>query len=336
MPAAPSRAYYRQLVVDSLSLSGNLLGDPTRRLLPVYVPPQYDSEPEQRFPVVFYLAGYAGWGGQKLGEKSWEEPIHLALDRLITAGSLPPLLVAFPDGFTRLGGAQYRNSPVCGNYLDYLCNDLVGAVDRELRTVAHRDARGVMGKSSGGYGALLAGAERPDVFGHVCSTAGDSAFELSYRLDLGKCFQVLRRYAQPADFVEQFVTKASRSSQEFSAMMVIAYAQAYSPNPAVPGIFCDLPFDLDTGDLRADVWQRWLECDPVRFAPRHATALKSLKTLYLDAGTLDEWCLDIGHRILAKQLQLAGVPYQLEEFEGGHMGNDQRILVSLQRIAANL
>lgn len=336
MPAAPTRQHYRQLVVESQVLLDNPLGDPVRRLLPVYVPPQYDAEPQRRFPSVYYLAGYSGWGGLKLQEKTWEVPLHEALDALIAAGELPPVIVAFPDCFTRLGGSQYRNSPASGRYLDHLCDELVGLVDRALRTVPDRAARGVMGKSSGGYGALLAGSERPDVFGHVCSTAGDSAFDLSYRLDLGKCFQVLRKYPEPMAFVEQFLAKRQRSQQEFTAMMVIAYAQAYSPNLAVPGILCDLPFDRATGDLVPEVWARWLACDPVQFAPRRADALRTLKTLYLDAGMADEWCLDIGHRILAHALTQAEVPHVLEEFEGGHMSIDHRIAVSLQRIAQNL
>jgi enterochelin esterase-like enzyme len=324
------------LSVDSACLQGNLLGDPTRRLLPVYLPPQYHSEPQRRFAVVYYLAGYMGWGAMKLQDKAWEEPLWQTLDRLIGDGTLPPLIVAFPDCFTRFGGAQYRNSVVLGGYLDHLCDELVAVVDGQLRTLAHRDCRGVMGKSSGGYGALLAAAERPDVFGHACSTAGDSAFELSYRLDLGKCFQQIRKHGSPAAFVEQFFAKPARSGGDITAMMIIAYAQAYSPNPHVPVVYCDLPFDLQTGALVDSVWQRWLACDPVHFGPARADALRSLRTLYLDAGTADEWCLDVGHRILQAALQRADVPCQLEEFEGGHMGIDHRIAVSLQRIAANL
>lgn len=333
MPAAPDRTHYRLLAVESEILADNRLGDPTRRQLPVYLPPHYDREPDRRFPVVFSLAGYGGWGAQKLAEKSFEEPLHLQLDRWMESGEIEPMIIAFPDCFTRFGGAQYRNSPASGRYLDHLSQELVDLVDRQLRTLAHRDFRGAIGHSSGGYGALLLGMERPETFGHICSTAGDGYFELTYPLDLGKAFQQFKRFGGPAAFAQQFLTKRQRGGNEFGAMSILAYAQAYSPDPAVPEIFCQLPFDLQTGELRADVWQRWLDCDPLRMCAHRVAELQSLHTLFLDAGTSDEWCLDVATRVLAARLQSLGVAHVHEEFDGGHMGCGWRIEASLRRIS---
>lgn len=336
MPAAPRRAYYRHLAVESQILAGNLLGDPTSRQLPVYLPPQYAREPERRFAVAYSLAGYGGWGAQRLAEKSFEEPLHEQLDRWMESGQIEPMIIAFPDCFTRFGGAQYRNSPVCGAYLDHLADELVALVDRELRTIADRDHRAVLGHSSGGYGALHAAMERPEVFGHACSTAGDGYFEMSYVLDFGKALQQYNRFGGPAAFARQFFTKRVRGGNEFGAMSILGYAQAYSPDPEVPEVFCQLPFDLQTGELRPEIWQRWLACDPLRAVETRTEALRSLHTLYLDAGTSDEWCLDVAARALSARLRRLGVDHRHEEFDGGHMGCGWRIEASLGQISASL
>lgn len=336
MPAAPDRQHYRLLSVESQILADNLLGDPCHRLLPVYLPPHYEREPQRRFPVVFSLAGYGGWGAQKLAEKSFEEPLHLQLDRWMDGGILEPMIVAFPDCFTRFGGAQYRNSMTTGHYQDHLSQELVALVDRELRTVAHRDFRGAIGHSSGGYGALLLGMDRPEVFGHICSTAGDGYFALTYPLDLGKAFQQFRRYGGPAEFARQFLSKRQRGGTEFGAMSILAYAQAYSADPQVPEVFCQLPFDLQTGELRQEVWQQWLSCDPLQLCGHHREQLRSLHTLYLDAGISDEWCLDVATRVLSSRLKSLEIPHIHEEFDGGHMGCGWRIEASLAQISASL
>jgi hypothetical protein len=46
-----------------------------------------------------------------------------------------------------------------------------------------------------------------------------------------------------------------------------------------------LPFDPATGELVEEVWERWLEKDPVRIARTHEDALRSLRAVYIDSGT---------------------------------------------------
>jgi S-formylglutathione hydrolase FrmB len=102
----------------------------------------------------------------------------------------------------------------------------------------------------------------------------------------------------------------------------------------------ELPFDPRTGVLRPRVWQRWLDWDPVRMVPRYAGELRSLRAIWIDAGTRDEWFLDVGAEAFRAALREAGVPDEVihfELFEAGHMGIDYRYPLSLawlcQRIA---
>ena len=331
----PFRQAWEWVELESTVLAGNPLGDPTRRRFPVYTPPQYATEPLRRFPVSFYLIGYGSWGAVKLlEEKAFEEPLWARLDRQMSDGTLEPALVVFLDAFTKLGGSQYRDSPATGPYAQHIVREVVPAVDAQFRTTATRDERALMGKSSGGYGALWLAMTFPDVFGLCCATAADSYFPLSYVGDFGKALQAYQAAGGPAEFLTDFLAGKPRHKHWHSAMSTLAYAQAYTPNLAVPVVQADLPFDLQTGELRADVWSRWLACDPVRACAQHVAALRSLKLLFLDAGTSDEFALNFGHRVLADRLKKLDVPFQFEEFDGGHMGIDHRMDASLRRITA--
>ena len=335
MNRPPYRDAWTWLEHDSALLEQNQLDDRTHRRFPVYLPPQYLSEPNRRFPVAYYLCGFGGWSAMKLlEEKAWEEPLWARLDRQMLTGEIAPMLVVFPDCFTRLGGAQYRDSPVSGPYARYLAEEVVALVDGQLRTTADREQRALMGKSSGGYGALHLAMTRAEVFGLACATAADSYFELSLVGDFAKALQAFHAAGSPEAFLTNFWAGKPRHKHWHSAMSTLAYAQAYTPNLAVPVVQADLPFDLQTGELRADVWSRWLACDPVRACAQHVAALRSLKLLFLDAGTSDEFALNFGHRVLADRLRKLDVPFQFEEFDGGHMGIDHRMDASLRRITA--
>jgi S-formylglutathione hydrolase FrmB len=342
LPAPPRPDQTRRLGVVSALLKDNPLGDPHVRELPVYLPPQYGAADARRFPVAWYLAGFTGWGGMKLDrQRAWEPSLADRLDELFTDGGVAPMIVAFPDCFTRYGGAQYLDSPAFGPYARHLIEELVPLVDAELRTLADRDHRAVMGKSSGGYGALVLGMRHPDVFGLVSSTAGDSHFDLTMRLDLAKATQTFRKHGGPRAFIEAFFSKSKRSGADITAMMMIACAQAYTPDPDVPVVRARLPIDWQTGELDEALWQRWLDHDPVHLAPRHRDAIAGLRLLHLDAGTRDEWALDLGHRRFlaacrALGLEDADVSIVHDEFDGGHMGIDHRILTAVERIAAHL
>ena len=118
----------------------------------------------------------------------------------------------------------------------------------------------------------------------------------------------------------------------YAAVNFIGMAACYSPN----GAGFDLPFDLETGEMRHDVFDRWLEHDPVRLVERHVDDLKSLRLLFIDAGTRDEFALDLGARILAKRLRENGIPHIHEEFDDGHFNISYRQDRSLELISKHL
>ncbi len=315
--------------IESKALEGNPLGDPHVRDLYVYLPHGYD-EGTERYPAVYCLTGFTGRGKMLLNDHAFTPNLAERMDRLIAAGVIKPMIVVMPDCFTYYGGSQYINSMATGNYEDYLTREIVPFVDETFRTLASRYTRAVMGKSSGGYGALIMGLRHADQFGLVCSTAGDAYFEVCYPSDFTKAFRLIK--GDPEGFMKRFHSSEKQSKDDHHALNTIGMSACYSPN----GTGYDLPFDMETGEIRKDVWSRWLEHDPVRLVEKYVENLRSLKLLYLDAGTRDEYSLDIGARVLAKRLRDYDIPHIHEEFDDGHMGISYRYDRTLELISENI
>lgn len=146
--------------VTSDALRGNPLGDPFVRRVPVYLPPGY-ADSSQRYPSAYVLTGFTGRGAMLLNDAAWDENIAERMDRLIAQGKVRPMILVMPDCFTRIGGSQYINSSAVGNYEDHVVKELVPFVDGKYRTLAHRDHRAVVGKSSGGYGSVILAMRNP-------------------------------------------------------------------------------------------------------------------------------------------------------------------------------
>ena len=307
------------LVVESELLAGNPLGDPARRPLYVYRPP---GSGHADLPSVYVIQGYTGQLDMWLGRTAFEPNSVERLDALFSSGDCPPAIVVFVDAWTRLGGSQFLNSTSTGRYLDYLCDEVVPFVDGRYPTAASRDHRGIAGKSSGGYGAMVLPMLRPDVFGALASHAGDALFECSYLPRFGEIARTLRDHFDGSYdvFLERFAAADHLDWGRYGAAIEIyGYACAYSPDPERPGQPL-LPFEIATGRLVDEVWAQWLELDPVRMVPRHAEELASMRRIYLDAGRSDEAYLDLGAQAVSSELTKLGIAHTFELFEGRHGG----------------
>lgn len=329
VPEESGRGSIVRLRHESELLKGNPLGDPDIRDLFVYLPPGYSTSAE-RYPTVYCLTGFTGRGGMLLNDNAFTPNLAERMDKLIAESTIKPMIAVMPNCFTWFGGSQYINSTATGKYEDYLSQEIVPYVDSNFRTIDHRDARAVMGKSSGGYGSLVMGLRHADIFGLVCSTAGDAYFEYCYPMDFAKAFRVIK--GDPIGFMRRFWSTEKQGRDDHAALNTIGMAACYSPE----GEAFEMPFDLETGEIRHDVWARWLEHDPVRLVARHVEELKTLKLLYIDAGTRDEFNLDIGARILARKLSEHGVQHIHEEFDDGHFHISYRYDRSLEMISSHL
>ena len=310
---------FEQLVVESELLADNPLGDPARRPLYVYSSPGVASH---RVPSVYLIQGFTGQVDMWRARVAFEPTIVERLDAMFTAGDCPDAVIVLVDAWTSRGGSQFLNSQGTGRYMDYICDEIVPFVDQRYPTLAGRGHRGLAGKSSGGYGAMVVPMLRPDVFGALASHAGDALFEACYQREFPTVARELRDRFDGS--YEVFFHRLAQADHFDWSMFgrpfeMYGYACAYSPDPARPGGAL-LPFELSTGKLVQDIWEQWLEHDPVRMAPRHADALRSMRRIYLDAGRGDEYFLDLGAQAFAQELTTLGVAHTLELFDGKHGG----------------
>ncbi len=327
-----------QLVVESELLADNPLGDPARRPLYVYRPPGVERSDDRRLPSVYVIQGLTGQLDMWLGRAAFEPTFIERLDAMFAAGECPAAVIVLVDAWTSTGGSQFLNSSSTGRYLDYLCDEVVPFIDQHYPTLADRDHRGLTGKSSGGYGAMVVPMLRPDIFGALASHAGDALFECCYQPEFPQTARALRDHFDGSwdVFHERLKDAPTLDFARFGAALN-AYGMAcvYSPDPDRPGKPL-LPFQIETGRLIDDIWQLWLKHDPVRMAPDHADALKGMRRIYLDAGRSDEWYLDLGAQAFAAELDKLGVSYTLDLFEGKHGGLTYRYPGAIRELVTAL
>jgi Putative esterase len=325
-----------ELEIDSDVLRGNPLGDPNVRPLWVYTPPAYDEDADRRFPTVFVIQGMTGQLDMWRNREAFRPTFPEALDAMFASGDVPPAIVAFVDCWTSYGGSQFLNSPATGRYHDFLCDEAVPFVDAHYRTDARREARGISGKSSGGYGALVTPMLRPDLFSALACHCGDALFEACYLADFPKAVRALRD-AYDGSYEAWWSDVRSRpfgtKPVDWDLLEPYGYAACYSADGDGS---VRLPFDTATGRLDDDVWARWLAWDPVRMIPGHADEMRSMRAIWLDAGRADEFFLDNGMVAVSKELEAIGVEHTLELFDGGHMSIGYRYPRSLEFLARSL
>ena len=322
--------------VRGTALVGNPLGDPVERPLWVYVPPGYDEEPDRRYPSVYVIQGYTGQVTMWSNRTAYRLPFPEEADGVFARGEAPPCIVVYVDAWTAYGGSQFVDSPGTGRYHTYLCEDVVPFVDGHFRTLAAARHRGIQGKSSGGFGAMITPMLRPDLFGGLATHAGDSLYEYCYIPDFGKAVRALRDYDGSIEkWWEDFRSRVpfTKPADE-TLLMVLGVSACFSADDDGTPV---LPFDPHSGRLREAVWQRWLAWDPVRMVPRYADALRGLRAIWIDAGKSDDWLLDLGAAAFRDALREIGVTdLHFDLFEGTHARIDYRYPMSLAYLAQHL
>jgi len=309
-------------VFDSAALRGNPLGDPHERPLWVWTPPGY-ADSDRRYPSVYVLQGFTGQVDMWRNRHPFRPTYLELLER-----AAPACVVVFVDTWTSVGGSQFVDSPATGRYHTYLCDELVPWVDRRYRTLAAREHRGVQGKSSGGYGAIVTAMLRPDLFGGVASHAGGGVFEVSIRPFFREAARTLRDLYDGSveRWLEDFRSRPAFSRpNDLHLLLQWGFSAAYSTSAEVR-----LPYDPATAQVIPELWEQWLAWDYPTLVPRHADALRSLLAIYVDCGTRDEWFLDLTAEWLRRELTALGVPdLHVELFDAGHAEIEYRYPLGL-------
>ena len=127
----------------------------------VYLPPTYDKNKKERFPVLYLQHG---WGEN---ETSW--PVQgcagLIMDNLLAEGKCKPFIIVMTYGMTndvKFGGIGQFTAK---EFETVLCDELVPYIDANFKTKADKWNRAMAGLSMGGIETKLITLRRPEVFG---------------------------------------------------------------------------------------------------------------------------------------------------------------------------
>jgi len=309
-----SRFQIHKKIIKSESLKDNPLGDPAERELFVISKNFKDGT-----PALIGLAGFFGSAYTFLTERYAGVDFMDVLNFL--GKRVNSFLIILPDTMTSYFGNQYVNSEAVGRYEDFITKDVVGFINNEYG----RRNIGLFGKSSGGFGAYTLAARHPDIFSGFVDVSGDSAFEYCYIRDFPATIMELNKRSVKK-FVKYFSTLSKPSNQEMTAMSIIAASAFYSPRKGGRGI--DLPFDSKRMLIRENVWERWLDFDPVRNVSKYINNLSQEKII-LQTGRRDEFSINIGIRSLSNILEREGVKHEYREYDDGHFGIDYFYMDSL-------
>ncbi|HEX4527370.1 MAG TPA: alpha/beta hydrolase-fold protein [Gaiellaceae bacterium] len=310
---------WRRHTITSAALRGNPLGDPHERDLWVWSPP----DQSRRYPSVYVLHAHmrsaASWFNVEPFERSYPEAI---------AALAPEAVVVLVDGWTSVGGSQWIDSEGIGRYGTYLQEEVVQFVDASYPTDG---TRGLQGKSSGGYGALVNALARPDLFSAVAAHAADALFEVTLAHGFPAAARMLaeRGITSMAEFWESF----SGLNEAGNALLVELGSCALAFGNG------ELPFDPETAAVLPELWEPWLAHDPIRLIEQDGPTAAGLRAIWIDAGGRDEYYLDRAAFALRRAIRRAGFPEErlhFELFPGGHRGLSDRYPLSLAFLVERL
>jgi len=318
---------------ESSLLRSNALKDPYVRDVIVYLPPNYRKSKSKEYLTVILLPSFGSNARALLNIDPLGENIEQRLNRLMKRKYIGPMIVVIPDCFTKFGGNQYIDSTATGMYESYIIKEIVPFVQREYNC-SHL---GILGKSSGGYGALYLAMKYHTIFDGFAAHAPDSGFEYCYLPEFPKVVQVLSKNKGVKKWLFKFWKKNDCCTPEDRATLnIVAMGAHYSPNPENKETGFDLPFDSYSGEICSSVWKRWLLRDPIRMVTRYRMSFERLRCVYIDCGNKDEFNINLGTRILHSKLCGMDIKHFYEEFDGGHTNISYRLDKSLSKLYSDL
>jgi len=288
---------FEKIQVHGKSLEGNLEGDSPDRDVFVYLPPSYASSANRRYPVVYFLHGYAA-----KAETYWNMlTVPAAVDAAIANGTSREMIVVLPDAFTVYSGSMFSNSVTTGDWESYIAGDLAAYIDNHYRTIPDRNARGLAGHSMGGYGTVRIGMKRPEAFSALYAMSSCCLLQDPQRVLPG----------QPAAGKQE--AKQTKGGGAL-ANALSAQAAAWAPNTKNPPQFFDLP--TKDGEVQPLIAAKWVANSPLVMVDQYVPSLRKYRAIAIDVGTQDPFLTT--NTQLDQALTRLGVQHAFETYDGDH------------------
>nr|WP_319573343.1 alpha/beta hydrolase-fold protein [uncultured Draconibacterium sp.] len=135
------------------------------RHINVYVPAEYEANPNKKYPVLYLVHG---WGED---ENGWSVQGHMAniMDGLIAAGKAEPMIVVMPSGDIKTNSDVREAS---GDVTEIFAKNLVPYIDKTFRTKTDRENRAMAGLSRGGFQTTRTVFSNMDMFAWMGTFSG--------------------------------------------------------------------------------------------------------------------------------------------------------------------
>jgi enterochelin esterase-like enzyme len=327
-----------RIIIHGRSLENNLEGDPADRQVTVYLPPSYQNSPEQRYPSVYFLHGFSSSDDFWFGRTRDHGPdLAQIMDAAIASGHAREMILVVPNALTRYYGSFFSRSATTGDWEEFIAGDLVKAIDARYRTISSAASRGLAGHSMGGYGALRIGVHYPEVFSTLyllsacClktftndSPADKESADSSSGLSLSEIADTARGLAgrfssifMAPDLEADTGNHPAPQVGEFLGMTTLAMSAAWSPDPASPPFYLDVPFL--PSPQRTDILAKWAENMGLTITRQSSANLRRLHFVGMDVGAQDELPqIPIEMAELDRLLKENRVPDVFEVYQGTH------------------
>ena len=308
LPVSATDAAKSQLVareIQSKSFANSKIGVSPVRKLVVYLPAGYEAE-TTRYPVVYFFASPFDSSFRAIFDKMGAQDV---LDREIAEGTIRKFILVAVDMTTPLGSSWYVNSPVTGNWEDFMVQELVPYIDANFRTLPTRDSRGIAGHFMGGYGAIRFGMKYPQVFGTVYAM---------HPVGTGNGVKILAGLPN-WDLMEKAKTLDDVKKDGYSTIFTSIF-QAHVPNPNNPPLYINFPAHRVEGKLVIDA--KIMDLMRNNFfleslIGQYADNLKTLRGLKFDWARSDSnWDHVYSNQALTHKLNEYGIVHEAEEYNG--------------------